>query len=254
MTSQLLADLFDERVRQHPDQDCVVFGGQHWTYAEVADQANALAAAFESLGFGQGQTLAIDLPSCPEWIVGFLAAARLGAQVVPIDPAASYTELRYQLRHAGVRAALIPEQFRGTDFLELFDELLPDLPDLNYVVPVGSSDLWLDNRVFAYSELLVKGHHGQTSPVAGKPADVPLAILYTSGSTGKPKGVVLSHRNMVCGAKSVAEYLQNDRSDRLLAVLPFSFDAGFSQLSTAWNGLDYEDLSCTGRFACLQDQ
>ena len=61
------------------------------------------------------------------------------------------------------------------------------------------------------------------------------AILYTSGSTGKPKGVVLSHRNMVAGAKSVAQYLGNHPDDTLLAALPLSFDAGFSQLTTAFH-------------------
>jgi acyl-CoA ligase (AMP-forming) (exosortase A-associated) len=60
------------------------------------------------------------------------------------------------------------------------------------------------------------------------------AILYTSGSTGRPKGVVLSHRNMVAGAKSVASYLGNGPHDTLLAALPLSFDAGFSQLTTAF--------------------
>lgn len=61
------------------------------------------------------------------------------------------------------------------------------------------------------------------------------AILYTSGSTGHPKGVVLSHRNMVAGAKSVASYLENTSDDTLLAALPLSFDAGFSQLTTAFH-------------------
>ena len=61
------------------------------------------------------------------------------------------------------------------------------------------------------------------------------AILYTSGSTGKPKGVVLSHRNMLTGAVSVASYLGNHADDRILAVLPLSFDAGFSQLTTAFH-------------------
>jgi acyl-CoA ligase (AMP-forming) (exosortase A-associated) len=60
------------------------------------------------------------------------------------------------------------------------------------------------------------------------------AILYTSGSTGRPKGVVLSHRNMLAGAHSVTSYLGNHPDDRLLAVLPLSFDAGFSQLTTAF--------------------
>jgi acyl-CoA ligase (AMP-forming) (exosortase A-associated) len=60
------------------------------------------------------------------------------------------------------------------------------------------------------------------------------AILYTSGSTGKPKGVVLSHRNLVAGAHCVADYLGNRADDRILAVLPFSFDYGLSQLTTAF--------------------
>ena len=64
-------------------------------------------------------------------------------------------------------------------------------------------------------------------------ADV-AALFYTSGSTGKPKGVMLSHRNLVTGARSVSSYLGNTPDDRLLAVLSFSFDYGFSQLSTAF--------------------
>ena len=56
------------------------------------------------------------------------------------------------------------------------------------------------------------------------------AILYTSGSTGNPKGVVISHRNIVAGAASVVDYLDISHTDRLLAVLPFSFDYGLNQL------------------------
>ena len=61
------------------------------------------------------------------------------------------------------------------------------------------------------------------------------AILYTSGSTGKPKGVVLCHRNLIVGAESVSHYLENTADDVILAALPLSFDAGFSQLTTAFS-------------------
>jgi acyl-CoA ligase (AMP-forming) (exosortase A-associated) len=60
------------------------------------------------------------------------------------------------------------------------------------------------------------------------------AILYTSGSTGRPKGVVLSHRNLLVGAESVSTYLGNDGDDVILAALPLSFDAGLSQVTTAF--------------------
>src|SRR5262249_41650074 len=62
----------------------------------------------------------------------------------------------------------------------------------------------------------------------------PAAIMYTSGSTGRPKGVVLSHRNLLDGARSVVQYMENSHNDRILSVLPLSFDAGLSQLTTAF--------------------
>ena len=60
------------------------------------------------------------------------------------------------------------------------------------------------------------------------------ALLYTSGSTGRPKGVMLSHANMWLGAVSVAHYLRLTPEDRVLAVLPLSFDYGQNQLLSTW--------------------
>jgi long-subunit acyl-CoA synthetase (AMP-forming) len=70
-------------------------------------------------------------------------------------------------------------------------------------------------------------------PSAAAPDDL-AALLYTSGSTGRPKGVMLSHANMWLGAVSVASYLRLEPDDRVLAVLPFSFDYGQNQLFSTW--------------------
>jgi acyl-CoA ligase (AMP-forming) (exosortase A-associated) len=80
------------------------------------------------------------------------------------------------------------------------------------------------------------GHlSGRTAPGSGAIDTDMAAIFYTSGSTGRPKGVVLSHRNLIVGAESVSNYLGNDHDDVILSALPLSFDAGFSQLTTAFS-------------------
>src|SRR5476649_968685 len=87
--------------------------------------------------------------------------------------------------------------------------------------------------MMAWQSLLAAGADIPMAPHAVVDTDM-AAILYTSGSTGRPKGVVLSHRNMVAGALSVASYLRNTPQDRILCVLPLSFDYGLSQLTTAF--------------------
>jgi acyl-CoA synthetase (AMP-forming)/AMP-acid ligase II len=118
--------------------------------------------------------------------------------------------------------------------LALLRDILPTCHDLRHVVLADAQDPPADSagpNLCAWQHLLATpaaaGHRVIDSDMA--------AILYTSGSTGKPKGVVLAHRNLVAGARSVAAYLGNHAGDTLLAALPLSFDAGFSQLTTAFH-------------------
>jgi fatty-acyl-CoA synthase len=224
--SSHLAELFQERVRAHPDRELVVHGARRWSYAEVDRQAAGLASSLAGLGVGQGDRLAVDLPNWPEWVVALLAGARLGATVVPVDPGLSFHELKYQLRHSEARAVVTPELWNDTDYLELYEEMLPDLPDLLHVVTVGPEDLWTDDRFLQFEDLAgaVGGAAGQT----GRDEDVPLALLYTSGTMGKPKGVLLSHRSLVNSARDSGEALGLRDGDRVLAAVPFFHVFGVS--------------------------
>ncbi len=114
----------------------------------------------QGLGVGAGDKLAVDLPNWPEWVVAFLAGARLGATVVPLDPGLSFHELKYQLRHSEAKVVVTPEVWSGTDYLELYEEMLPDLPDLHHVITVGPEDLWTDDRFLQFEDLAVKGKSG----------------------------------------------------------------------------------------------
>jgi len=129
-----LAAIFAEQAKEHPDRQFLVFGSRRMTYAQVEREARALGQALSGLGVKPGDRLAVDLPNWPEWVVTLLAAAYEGVALVPLDPSLSFHELKHQLRHAEVRAAVVAEGYGDVDYVELYHRLLPDLPDLGAIV------------------------------------------------------------------------------------------------------------------------
>jgi fatty-acyl-CoA synthase len=225
-----LAPLVEQHAQAHPERPLATTGERTWTYRQVDADASALAAALADLGLGRGDRIAVNLPNGIEWIVATVAAAKLGAVVVPVNPTLNVHDLRYQLRHAEASAVVTIERWNGVDFLQRFEELLGDLPDMQYVVTVGEEDLWYDDRIFQFEDLVSSG--------AGKPAPQPgphddeadLAVVYTSGTMGKPKGVQLSHRALVENAVRTASVLGLSSDDRVLTAVPFSAVFGFSAM------------------------
>ena len=220
MATDHLAALFAEHAKAHPDREFLVFGSRRMSYAQVAREAGALAHALGELGVQPGDRLAVDLPNWPEWVVAFLAAAFRSAVLVPLDPSLSIHELKYQLRHAQVRAAVVAESYDGVDYLELYHGLLPDLPELRALVTVGASERWLDDRVYRYADLVSRAPADTAGATVAGDATQPLAILFTSGTMGKPKGVALSHRNIVLTARASGEALAHTGDDRVLGAVP----------------------------------
>src|SRR2546422_2326230 len=153
-----LAVLFAQAAREHPDREFLVFGSRRMTYAQVEREAMAFAEALAGLGVRPGDRLAVDLPNWPEWVVTLLAAAYRSVVVVPLDPPLTPHELKDQLRHAEVRAAVVAETYEGSDLVELYDEILPDLPELRALILVGGTDRWLDDRVYRYADLRSEEH------------------------------------------------------------------------------------------------
>ena len=225
-----LAPLIARRAQEYPARALATTGQRTWTYAQVDADASSLAAAFSELGLGAGDRIAVNLPNGVEWIITTLAAARLGAVLVPVNPTLGVHDLRYQLRHAEASAVVTIERWNGVDFLQRFEELLGDLPDLQYVVTVGEEDLWYDDRIFQFEDLVSRGA-GKPVPVVDDVDDArDLAVVYTSGTMGKPKGVQLSHRALVENAVRTAQALELSPEDRVLTAVPFCAVFGFSAM------------------------
>lgn len=233
--SQLLFELALRAAGHTPHAPSLLFKGRALDYATLGTAIDRFAAGVVSLGLDRLERVAVYLPKQPETVVAMFGAARAGGVFVPVNPLLKPAQIAHILRDCNVRLLVTtPERAQG------MAAELAECPDLRRLILVSSATTppalaSADGgslAVTAWDALMDGGGSARHHRVID--TDV-VSIFYTSGSTGKPKGVVLSHRNMVAGAHSVAHYLANTASDRLLAVLPFSFDYGFSQLSTAFH-------------------
>jgi fatty-acyl-CoA synthase len=234
----VVADVLTRRKAEDPEGVFLVAGEQVLTYRQVAEQARSLAAALANLGVEAGDRVAILLPARPEFVVGLFAVARLGAVAVPLDPQLTETELRYMLRHSQAVCAITVETRHGVDYLQLFEDLLPGLPELQYLVTVGEEDLWYDDRIYQFEDLVSAGRGRNLEPVPSRDPSELFAIVYTSGTTGKPKGVELTHGNLLHAAGATAAGVGLRSSDRVIGVtaLFHAFGLGPGVLGTALTG------------------
>ncbi len=235
--STLLPELIALTAARTPGAVALTSGESNLTYNELSAKVRQFSSGLMQLGIARGERVAIYLEKRFETVIASFGAPAAGAAFVPVNPLLKPDQVAFILRDCNVRVFVTsPER------LALMTDVLAECHDLRHVV-VTDSVAHAGKVSSAYGSrlgplALIDWSDLLKSPTRAvhRVIDTDMAaILYTSGSTGKPKGVVLSHRNMVTGAKSVASYLENDPEDTLLAALPLSFDAGFSQLTTAFH-------------------
>ncbi len=225
--AQLLHDLILDTARQTPAGLALRYADNNMDYATLAASVAACADALLGLGLQRLDRVAVWLEKREEAVLAMFGAAAAGCAFVPVNPLLKPDQVAHILRDSGARV-LVTSAARLAG-LEL---VLGRCPDLRHVIHTGADAPRLAGlEVQDWDGWLRRG--GPHTPHACVETDM-AALLYTSGSSGKPKGVVLSHRNLVAGAQSVAHYLGNNAHDRLLAVLPLSFDYGLSQLTSAF--------------------
>ena len=228
-----LHHLLEQRAASHPQAPALTFKSTTLSYAELWHQACGVAGWLARIGLEREQRVAVFLEKRIETVAAIFGTSAAGGAFVPINPLLRQSQVAHILSDSGARVLVTsPER------LDLLGEALNACPSVTHIllVDAGASNADLPPgagcTVHRWPELFISENPPQRRSVA---IDLDMAaILYTSGSTGKPKGVVLSHRNLIVGAESVSEYLGNTDDDVILAALPLSFDAGFSQLTTAF--------------------
>ena len=227
--SYLLHELIEASATRRPNALALTDAKRSMDYATLWQQVSAFGRGLVELGLGRGERVAVYLEKRLETVVAYFAASAAGGVFVPVNPLLKPEQLGHILRDCGARFLVTTK-----DRYPLVAETLRDCHDLRRVILVDGAASGLKGGATPVCSWIAVLEAARKPGFRVVDTDV-AAILYTSGSTGKPKGVVLSHRNMVVGAKSVSQYLENHPQDTLLAALPLSFDAGFSQLTTAFN-------------------
>jgi len=202
------------------------------TWSQLLEQVDRLASNLIDLGLESGDRIGIWSPNCAEWVLTQFAAARAGLILVTINPAYRVREAEYTFNKVGVRALVVAEQFKSSDYLGMVETLAPELsscvpgklrsaklPTLEMAIKLGRASRpgWirldeLASRRSAGDELVRRSQSLRAHDA--------INIQFTSGTTGMPKGATLSHHNILNNGFFVGEAQDFTADDRLCIPVP----------------------------------
>ncbi len=223
-----LVEVYEAVLRNHPKTDTLNFkrdgAWQTLSAAEMLRRARHIALGLHSLGFRQGDRVAILADSCVEWVLADQGCTFMGAVTVPVYPTLSGDQVKYIINDCAARAMFI---FDGKK-LDQIKSALDECPTIENIVLFNSEGTTAE-RVLSLAELEARGQNleaqqpqlGNELARAAKPDDL-ATIIYTSGTTGEPKGVMLTHSNMVSNLIDSSNHLEFGEDDSALSVLPLS--------------------------------
>lgn len=263
-----LFDLLEDQAGTRGDKVFVTDSTTSLTYAELRDQALALALGLRRRGIGPGDRVAVQIPSWTDFFVIASAVARIGAVIVPIMPIYRRDEVGYIVETAGVRVAFTADTYRGFDHAGLFVDLARTTPSLTEVVVVRGSTVpegttpYADLAAGPTAELA----GGLTDPLRaelgpGVGADEAFVIVFSSGTTSRPKGCLHTFNTMACGARLLGRGWAYSESDVQFGPSPVTHTTGLvtsfilplvhgasSHLMEQWE--PREGLERIARFGC----
>ena len=219
----LVHDLLDSAVLHSPGKEALVDGDRRVSYQEMASYASNLAGALIARKLDRRDRVAIWLDRSVEEAVAFFGISAAGGVSVPVNTLLVERQVQHILNDCSVRYVVTTAARFAAHSV-----MLSSIESLDAILLIDEADNQDEELVH---DVMGCSHGTETRPYAVIGEDL-AAILYTSGSTGKPKGVMLSHSNILAGSRIVCNYLGITSRERILSVLPFSFDAGLNQLFT----------------------
>ncbi|WP_180984584.1 non-ribosomal peptide synthase/polyketide synthase [Paenibacillus sp. F4] len=225
---QTIHGLFEEQVKQTPEQVAVYFEGAQVTYRELNERANRLARTLRSNGVMADGLVGLMTERSIDMIVGILGILKAGGAYIPIDPTYPENRIRYMLDDSGTELLLTQQHLMGK--VEFRGEVL--------LLDAEMDDATADASTAEAKGKAMSVYHRDGSNLEAISGPRNLAyVIYTSGTTGQPKGVTLEHRGLCNLHTYFRETLRLSSSDRVVSFASFSFDAAcWEMLQALFNG------------------
>nr|WP_294865117.1 AMP-binding protein [uncultured Pseudogulbenkiania sp.] len=236
LIGQTIGQYFDATCARHAAREALVVRQQsvRWSYSELHEQVERLACGLQRLGLKPGERIGIWSQNNVEWVLMQFASAKAGLVLVNINPAYRRSELEYALNKVGCRALVLSPSFKSSDYLEMINDLAPELahctpgalraarlPTLEMVIRMGGE---ASPGMLNFNQLLAEPTEAERAMLAdtgaGLQFDDPINIQFTSGTTGSPKGATLSHHNILNNGFFVGEAMKLVPGDRLCIPVP----------------------------------
>lgn len=224
----LIHHLLQSTARRLPDKEALVHGTQRLTYAEVAQRTASLALGLRNCGLKQGDRLGVYLDSSIPQVLSLMGISQAGGVFVTLNTLLVDEQVVHIANDCQMKGLITT-----AGKLWSLGSAIKNISSLEFIVVVADREPPPKSPTTYDFEQLCNLEPPSNLLERASEQDL-AALIYTSGSTGKPKGVMLNHAQIMAGSSIVCEYLKITESDRILAVLPFSFDAGLNQLITAF--------------------
>lgn len=219
-----------------PENDFVVYPdrGLRFTYGDFNKRVDRLAKGFLAIGVKPGDKVGIWANNVPDWLTIMFATAKIGAILVTINTNYKLSELEYLVKNADVNTLCIIGAYRDSDYVQMVNELIPELktsergylksekfPELKNLVFIGPEK---HRGMYNMPELLLLGENcdDNTFKEISSKLDCHdvINMQYTSGTTGFPKGVMLSHHNILNNGYLVGKNMNYTHEDRIMTPVP----------------------------------
>jgi len=218
----LLWHFIDKWAALKPDAEALVFEDTRLTWAQFKEQAGRTAKAFLELGIEKGDRVAMVAMGRPEFLISFMAAAKVGAIWLGLSPKFTVDELRYLLADCRPTVLIALREYMGIDLVQQGLTFRQEFPCINEVLVIGEAV----ETLLPYRDFVDRPRPELDAALEQRAAEVSdedeVLLMYTSGSTGKPKGVLQTHRSIVTNIAVEAKYFGWEGETRALLHFPIN--------------------------------